>query len=90
MDHITFVTRLRATGMPIAEIKRYMDLAQQGDDTTAERLAIMEAHRAEVERQIEELCRHLELINNKIVYYRALYQDQLQMALGEPVSSPAD
>ena len=35
---LIFVTRLRATGMPIAEIKRYTDLAAQGDATVAGRL----------------------------------------------------
>jgi DNA-binding transcriptional MerR regulator len=88
VGRIIFVTRLRATGMPIAEIKRYTDLADLGDSTVGERLAIMEAHRAHVEQRIEELRQHLELISNKITYYRELYRDQLQMELDNPLGIP--
>jgi DNA-binding transcriptional MerR regulator len=74
---ITFVTRLRATGMPIEQIKRYTDLAQQGDSTVAERLEILEAHKAAVERKIAELSEHLELISNKIAHYQEFYSSAL-------------
>ena len=48
---LNFVTQLRSTGMPIAEIKRYNDLAQQGEATVLERMQILEAHQAMVEQR---------------------------------------
>lgn len=74
---INFVTRLRAAGMPIAQIKRYTDLADQGDSTVLERLEILEAHQAAVERKIEELREHLALIGDKIAHYREQHEGQL-------------
>jgi DNA-binding transcriptional MerR regulator len=75
---IIFVTRLRASGMPIAEIRRYVELAQQDDDTIFERLQLLEVHKVSIEGKIEELRGHLELISNKIAHYRELHQHQIQ------------
>jgi DNA-binding transcriptional MerR regulator len=74
---IVFLTRLRATGMPISEIKRYTELAQQGESTTHERLALLEAHRDAVKKQLEEVSRHLMMIENKIRHYQEYYKAQL-------------
>jgi DNA-binding transcriptional MerR regulator len=52
---ILFVTRLHASGMPIADIRRYVELAQQGDETILERLELLEEHRVSIDRKIEEL-----------------------------------
>jgi len=35
----TFITTLRSTGMPLRDIRRYTELAREGDHTTPERLA---------------------------------------------------
>jgi DNA-binding transcriptional MerR regulator len=69
---IVFVTRLRATGMPIAGIQRYVELAQQGDETVAERLRILEEHKLAIEQRIEMLREHLALISQKIEHYREM------------------
>jgi DNA-binding transcriptional MerR regulator len=74
---IAFVTTLRAAGMPIAEIKRYVELSLGGDDTVAERLEILEAHQQAVERQIAELRDHLDRISRKVAHYRELYRRPL-------------
>ncbi len=70
---ILFVTKLRAAGMPIADIRRYVQLARQGEATAGERLRILEEHKCAVERQLAELTQHLEVITYKIEYYRDLH-----------------
>jgi DNA-binding transcriptional MerR regulator len=74
---INFVMRLREAGMPIADIKRYVELAQDGNDTVAERLALLEAHQAAVEQKIDELHQHLAIISRKIAHYRESHRAQL-------------
>ncbi|MBZ0317125.1 MAG: MerR family transcriptional regulator [Anaerolineae bacterium] len=69
---IIFVTKLRAAGMPIADIRRYVELARQGESTAGERLQILEEHKCAVEQQLAELTQHLEVITFKIDYYRNL------------------
>jgi DNA-binding transcriptional MerR regulator len=70
LDWITVCTRLRATGMPIKTIRRYAELVAAGHGNEEERLALMEAHRAEVLARLDELQENLKLINHKIDVYR--------------------
>jgi DNA-binding transcriptional MerR regulator len=70
LDWINVCTRLRATGMPIKTIRRYAELVAAGHGNEEERLALMEAHRAEVLAKLEELEVNLKLIDHKIDVYR--------------------
>ena len=70
LNWITVCTRLRATGMPIRSIRRYAELVAAGHGNESERLALMEAHRAEVTARIAELQENLELLDHKIGVYR--------------------
>ena len=70
LDWITVCTRLRATGMPIRTIRRYAQLVSAGPGNEQERLALLEAHRADVTARLAELREHLELIDHKLDVYR--------------------
>jgi DNA-binding transcriptional MerR regulator len=70
LDWITVCTRLRATGMPIKAIRRYAQLVAAGAGNEQERLALLEAHRAEVTARLAELQENLKLIDHKIDVYR--------------------
>ena len=70
LDRIRFLTKLRATGMPIRQVRMYAELLNGGDDTNEERLALLEAHREAVQARLDETAGHLELIDWKIDLYR--------------------
>jgi DNA-binding transcriptional MerR regulator len=70
LDWIKICTKLRATGMPIRSIRRYAELVSSGRGNEQERLALLEAHRAEVVARIAELTENLELIDHKLDVYR--------------------
>ncbi|MGI8512006.1 MAG: MerR family transcriptional regulator [Solirubrobacteraceae bacterium] len=70
LDRIRFLMKLRSTGMPIREIRAYADLMRRGDDTHAERLALLERHREAVREHLAETARNLDLIDFKIDFYR--------------------
>lgn len=70
LDWITVCTRLRATGMPIRTIRRYAQLVSAGPGNEQERLALLEAHRADVTARLAELQEHLKLIDHKLDVYR--------------------
>lgn len=69
---LDFVKCLRETAMPIAEIRRYMDLALQGDHTNDERLQLLAEHRVLVKQQLAELQKNLAALDDKIAYYESL------------------
>ncbi|MCO6006561.1 MerR family transcriptional regulator [Actinoallomurus purpureus] len=72
LSWITLLTRLRATGMPIATVLRYAELAREGNGTAADRKALLVAHRAQVAARIDELQEDLEIIDHKINVYEEI------------------
>lgn len=66
---IHLLTRLRATGMPIREIREYADLVRQGEGTEPQRMALLQAHRDAVRAQLAEVQEHLAAIEMKIDVY---------------------
>lgn len=66
---IRLVTRLRATGMPIRDVRRYAALVRAGKGNEEERLAILQAHREQVLRELAEVTGHLAAIDHKISLY---------------------
>lgn len=71
-DIVTLNTiyRLKATGMPLQEIKHYLHLIDEGLDSVTERKQIMEKQKAKIEKQIDDLKKALITINGKVKYYR--------------------
>jgi DNA-binding transcriptional MerR regulator len=76
LSWIELLTRLRSTGMPIATMLRYAELAREGNATAAERKALLLTHRAEVAARVEQLRHDLELIDYKINVYDELERER--------------
>jgi DNA-binding transcriptional MerR regulator len=70
LDWIVICTKLRATGMPIKAIRRYAELVSAGRGNEQERLALLEAHRADVVAKLAEIQENLKLIDHKIDVYQ--------------------
>lgn len=66
---IVFVTRLRASDMPIRTITRYIDLVKQGPGTERERLELLQRHRETIVRRLSEMQAALAIIDYKIATY---------------------
>ena len=74
LSWITLITRLRATGMPIRDIRAYAALCRAGEGNEPERLALLLAHRERVLAELEATSGHLRAIDGKI----GVYQDRVQ------------
>ncbi|UFU06427.1 MerR family transcriptional regulator [Ruania halotolerans] len=66
---IELVTRLRATGMPIRDVRRYAEMVRAGTGNEHERLELLQAHREAVLAQLAEAEAHLAAIDYKIGLY---------------------
>jgi DNA-binding transcriptional MerR regulator len=73
---LDLLTKLRRTGMPVRDMRRYAELARQGDHTLAERLRLFREHRERVLARIAELQADLEVLNYKIEIYGKLVEEQ--------------
>ncbi|WP_027340934.1 MerR family transcriptional regulator [Hamadaea tsunoensis] len=71
------LTKLRGTGMSVADMRRYAELVRSGTGTYDARLELLEGHRDRVLERIDALKRDLEAVDFKISMYRA-YQCQEQ------------
>ncbi|CAM3792226.1 MULTISPECIES: MerR family transcriptional regulator [Tsukamurella] len=69
ISRVIFLTRLRLSGMPIADITEYIRLVEAGEETVPARLALLTAHRARTAAQIEDLKYSLAVIDYKIATY---------------------
>ena len=84
---------LRSTGLPITEVRRYIQMCQEGDSTIPERAAIIAAQEKSLRAQLDELNSQMEILEYKQHYYEALLagksRDKCNPAnLQEPDVSP--
>jgi DNA-binding transcriptional MerR regulator len=73
---IEMITRLRSTGMPIRDVRRYAALVRAGEGNEAERLELLKAHRERVEAELAQVTGHLRAIDHKI----GIYEGKLERA----------
>ena len=69
---IDFLTRLRATRMPIREMQQFAELRRQGDRSLTQRRQLLEIHQQHIHQQIDDLTRNLKVIQEKIEHYKEL------------------
>lgn len=70
LEQLSLATCLRESGMPVADVARYVELTRVGDHTIDERLALLQAQAERVEAHIERLRDQQRYIQRKIAYYR--------------------
>ena len=65
---------LKQSGMPIRDIKAYVDLCLQGDATIPQRYALMMKHKEEALARLEEAKRHVAHLEEKTALYQAILE----------------
>jgi len=70
IDALKLIECLKATGMPIKEIKNFIDWCSEGDSTLQQRYDMFLERKASIEAQMEELKKTMKLIEHKCSYYK--------------------
>ncbi|MEE4564481.1 MerR family transcriptional regulator [Paenibacillus polymyxa] len=70
IDALKIIECLKSTGMPIKEIKNFIDWCSGGDSTLQQRYDMFLERKATVEAQMEELKKTMEVIEHKCLYYK--------------------
>ena len=69
MDWLEIIDCLKSTGMPIKEIKHFIDCCVEGDSRIDDRLSIIKNQRDRVLAEIENLQRRLSMLDFKTWFY---------------------
>ena len=69
MEWLSIIECLKKTGMPIKEIKQFVDWCMEGDSTIEKRLELIDRRRGIVLAQIEQMKQTLKTLNYKHWYY---------------------
>ncbi|GAA4641353.1 MerR family transcriptional regulator [Gordonia humi] len=69
---IELLVRLRRTGMPVAVMRDFVTMVEQGARTHGRRMRLLQDHREEIESRIRELVDDLDSVDAKIDHYRRL------------------
>jgi DNA-binding transcriptional MerR regulator len=78
LEWLGLICCLKNTGMSIKQIKDFVDLTMQSDNTLKQRCDMLVAHKKNVEAQIAEMQRHLEKVTQKIACYTQQYESYIQ------------
>lgn len=68
-EWLRIILCLKKTGMPLKDIRSFVQMAMQGDETIRERLALIVKQRDAVRLQMAELEKTMEILDFKCWYY---------------------
>lgn len=88
VDWLRICTRLRESGMPLSELRRFAELIRDGEGNETERLRLLDAHRTRVEAQIAALEQAHEIIAWKTYVYKRHLRAGVAGGLWAPSASP--
>jgi len=69
---VRLVVALRRTGMPVAEVRDFVTMADEGAASHGRRMALLEGQRENILRQQAQLAADLAAVDHKIDHYREL------------------
>ena len=69
IEWLQLIGCMKKAGMSIKDIRRYIEMALQGDDTITLRLAMFQRQRQVLQQQLEVLRHTMEMVDYKCWYY---------------------
>lgn len=77
IEWVKFITRLKETGMPLAQICAYAALREKGAVTLSQRRQMLAEHQAVLQAHIAQAQAHLQALDNKIAFYDEALREQV-------------
>lgn len=82
LEYLLLIDFLKKAGLSLKEIRTFVDLAMQGNDTVSQRREIFTAHRQRIEAEIQRLGDILDVLRYKEWYYQQAEQIGIDAARG--------
>ncbi len=77
LEWLGLICCLKNTGMSIKQIKDFVELSMRGGETLKQRCDMLREHKKNVEKEIEEMQKHLRKVSHKIEYFTGQYEKYL-------------
>ncbi len=77
---IAMLILMRDMGLTLGQIREFAALMREGESAAPERRALIEAHQAQVQAQVEALCESLEMIEHKLAMMRRMESNPNEQA----------
>ncbi|WP_279069732.1 MerR family transcriptional regulator [Faecalicoccus pleomorphus] len=92
IEALRVIECLKKSGMQIKEIREFMNWCSQGDHTLEKRKEMFCARRQEIEKQMEELQRTLDMVKFKCWYYETACKEGTEVNMLQHMEEdmPAD
>lgn len=71
MDFVDLISCLKETGMSLKEIREFINMSMEGNDTLQARLEMFRRQRDAVMKQIAQSQKYLEKLDHKVKYFEA-------------------
>ena len=75
LELLRVIDCLKKTGLEIRDIKRFVDMVQEGPSTYAARKELFEARKVQAEEEIERMQKALAMVKFKCWYYETAQKD---------------
>lgn len=69
-EGLCIITCLKNSGMPLKDIKEFMNMVQRGDASIEERLQLIQKQKAAMEQQMENVRKIMRILDYKVWYYQ--------------------
>ncbi|WP_119324382.1 MerR family transcriptional regulator [Capsulimonas corticalis] len=80
IDLVNNLACLRAAGMSIDDMRRFLQLRRQGNIVAGEQKKLFEAHEAALAREMEQMKIRMEYVAGKVAYWAAVEAGDAAMA----------
>ena len=85
LELLRVIDCLKKTGLEIRDIKRFVDMVQEGPSTYAARKELFEARKVQAEEEIERMQKALAMVKFKCWYYETAKKDGGEERLWEMI-----
>ncbi|GHF50477.1 MerR family transcriptional regulator [Streptomyces mashuensis] len=89
VEWLLLCDRLRASGMPIATMRRFAALVRSGPGNEPDRLALLREHERSLRARIDDLTACLDVVHAKVVTYEQHLRDGTAAGLWSPPAPAA-
>lgn len=72
LEVLQFIRCLKETGMPVIDIKKFVNLLVQGDHTIEDRIDLLQKQKENVQSQVEQLLSYIQMLDGKVQLYQTI------------------